>query len=646
MGGICGVLRFDGQAAARGDLEAQVRALAHLGPDGSQLICDGPLGLGALAMQVTHEDRLEAQPLADPETSVLLVADLRLDNREELAEALDIGTTRLASLPDSAVLLEAYLRWGEDCATRLVGDFAFAIWDPRSRRLTLGRDHVGQRQVFFHRGDGFLAFATEMKGLWALPDVPRALYEPGVAVNFLRLWHRRAPGQTKFEGIRGLPAATVFVIDADGAARERRYWTQRPGEAHLGRDDAYYVEAYRTVLAEAVACRVRRTNRPCGLLLSGGFDSAAIASLAKPPAGPLIGAVSATRDPAAHGPLSARRWVELCVRDMPHLDARYVTRRGRSIFSNLERTLLSCDGQISVNRYVNDELYATVAAGGARLVMNGEGGDHSLNPRSMFAVARLLAAGRFRSFLAELAATRRATGVAWPICIWREVLRPFAPPALRHAVGRLRYGERLFGGEDPINADFAARAAANWPDAPTPTPSFRRPRVVLENVMRKARDKPTLGDSVLAAQHGLSLTWPFHDKRVVELALAIPEDLYFRNGRDRYLARTALADVLPPEFQTRASWDNTPLIPDLLQMTRENEARIVSEIERLARNPRLTAYFDFDKMRRTVRRELDRDPRRRRGAGVRHALRGLLWALHIEWFLGANAAEEADAPTS
>ncbi len=645
MGGICGVLRFDGAAASRGDVELQLRALAHLGPDGSQLICDGPLGLGALAMQVTAEDRLDAQPLADPDTGVLLVTDLRLDNREELAGALDIAAARLAGLPDSAVLLAAYLRWGEDCATQLVGDFAFAIWDPRSRRLTLGRDHMGQRQVFFHRGDGFLAFATEMKGLWALPDVPRALYDPGVAVNFLRLWHRRAPGQTKFEGIRGLPAASLLTLEADGTTRERRYWAPRPAQAQLGREDAYYVQAYREVLAEAVACRVRRTTRPCGLLLSGGFDSAAIAGLAKPPAGPLIGAVSAARDPDATGPLSARRWVELCARDMPHLEVRYLTRRGRSIFSNLERTLLTCDGQISVPRYVHDELYAAVAAGGARLVMNGEGGDHTLNLRAFFPVARLLATGQLRSFFAELAATRRATGLSWPICVWREVLRPFVPPPLRHAVGRLRYGERLVGGEDPIDPTFAARAAAAWPQAPTPAPSFRRPRIILENVLRQTLEKPTLGDSVLAAHHGLSLTWPFHDKRVVELALAIPEDLYFRNGRDRYLARTALADVLPPEFQTRASWDNTPLIPDLMQMTRENEARILSEIERMARNPRLTHYFDFAKMRRTVRRELERDPRRRRGGGIRYALRGLLWALHVEWFLGANAADGADAPS-
>jgi asparagine synthase (glutamine-hydrolysing) len=162
-------------------------------------------------------------------------------------------------------------------------------------------------------------------------------------------------------------------------------------------------------------------------------------------------------------------------------------------------------------------------------------------------------------------------------------------------------------------------------------------------VLRQTLEKPTLGDSVLAAHHGLSLTWPFHDKRVVELALAIPENLYFRHGRDRYLARTALADVLPAEFQTRASWDNTPLIPDLMQMTRENETRILSEIERLSKIPRLSAYFDFAKMRQTVRRELDRDPRRRRGGGIRYALRGLLWALHIEWFLGSNAANGAAA---
>jgi asparagine synthase (glutamine-hydrolysing) len=497
--------------------------------------------------------------------------------------------------------------------------------------------------VFYHLGDGFLCFATEMKGLWALPDVPRALYEPGLAVNFLRVWHRRPAGQTKFEGIRGLPAATLLTFEADGRAHERRYWTPQAGAAHLGRDEAYYRRAYRAVLDEAVACRVRRATRPCGLLLSGGFDSAAIAGLAKPPVGRLIGAASVLVDPEAKGPLSARRWVEFCRRNMPHLDVRYVTRRGRSVFSNLERTLVGCDGQMSVDRYVSDELYETVAAAGARVVMNGEGGDYTLNPRPPFPIARLLALGRLRTFAAELIACKRAAAdVSWPRFLWRQLLAAFTPTVLRRAIGRIRAAEPAFRAEDAINAAFAEHAAARWPEAPAPKASFRRPRVNLLIRLRQAQCKPTLG-GILPGEHGLSLTWPFHDKRVVELALAIPEDLYFRNGRDRYLARAALADVLPPEFQDRSS-ANIPLNPDLMRMTRENEARIFEEIERMRRNPQLIRYFDFDRMRTMLARELAREPHLRRGAGISLALRGLLWALHIEWFLGGNAQGGAETP--
>ncbi len=635
MGGIFGLLRLDGQAADRTDLERQQRSLAHLGPDGNQLLCDGPIGLGWLSLQLTHEDAFDAQPLCDPDTGVALVADLRLDNRAELAAALGIADVRLQGLPDSALLLDAYLRWGEHCAGRLLGDFVFAVWDPRARRLTLGRDHMGQRHVFFHHGDQFFAFASEMKGLWALPDIPRALCEPALAASFLRLPHRRG-GQTKFQSISGLPGATVMTVDADGSTRQWRYWTPRPAPEHLGRDEAYYPEAYRAVLGEAVACRVRRTTRPCGLLLSGGFDSAAIAAMARPPAGRLIAAASTLEDPGASGPMSARRWVDLCGRDMPHLDVRYVTRQGRSIFSGLERAFVAGDGQMSVNRYVNDELYAAVAAAGARVVMDGFGGDYTLNPRGHFPVARLLATGRLADFMSELRARRRVTGVSWLRCVWREVVLPFAPETVRRAIRRIRAGEPLFDSEDPIESGFAREAAA-WSEDNAPKSSVRDPGAVRMRLLERLQDQPYLG-GFLPGAHGLVLTEPFHDKRVVELALAIPEDMHFRNGHDRRLARTALSDLLPPEFQTRSS-ANIPLIPDLRRMALENEARMLEEIERLGRNPRLTRYFDFDKMRRTLRRELRRDPRRRRGSGLRQAMRGLLLALQIEWFLGGNAPD-------
>src|SRR6202041_1671918 len=114
----------------------------------------------------------------------------------------------------------------------------------------------------------------------------------------------------------------------------------------------------------------------------------------------------------------------------------------------------------------------------------------------------------------------------------------------------------LFGPTEPINRDFARRmrAGGRGQKRLRYAPTLINARANIERALRRVQNVDTPAGT-FSARHGLEFTQPFHDKRVVELALAIPEDLYFRNGRHRYLARTALADVLPAEFQTR-SWRN------------------------------------------------------------------------------------------
>src|SRR4029077_12445787 len=160
----------------------------------------------------------------------------------------------------------------------------------------------------------FFAFATDIKALWSQPDVPRVLLD--AQIGRLLTASRGAPaGETLFEGIHGLPGATVMTIGAGGSVSTRSYWDPRADPAHEGRDERYYVEAYRGVLGEAVACRIRRNLRPSGLSFSGGYDSAAIAGLAGPvlaESGRKLIAAASVMPADYRGTIRhARPWVEL-----------------------------------------------------------------------------------------------------------------------------------------------------------------------------------------------------------------------------------------------------------------------------------------------------------------------------------------------
>ena len=633
MSGLFGIVRLDGAAVAEDDLRRPMRALAHLGPDGREVWRDGPVGLGALSMRLVREDAFDRQPLIDDTRGLALVCDARLDNREALADMLAIDHARLDRMADSAMLFEAFKAWGPACAERLVGDFAFAAWEAGPRTLTLGRDHMGQRQIFFHLGEGFFAFASERKGLWALPDVPRRMPDQPLA---RMLGEPPAGGfvASPPDGVGIAPGGSIVTLEANGRLTATRYWAPRPDPAHQGRDEAYYLEAYRRVLSEAVACRVRRAIQPPGLFLSGGFDSAAIAALAGSElAGrgrKLIAAASVMPEAYRGSIRHARSWVELCRRDMPHLEVRYVTRDGLDIFTNLERGFLGRDTAVSPNAYVTDALFSEISAAGGRVVMDGFGGDYTLNPRPASYLLGLLGEGRLRRFGSEWKARRRFLGLSsWDV-FKSELVHP-AVPGLSARWRRIRNGLPPIGPTRPL-VRGRNRAAAR--------PGAQRapfgPRGLQPGMRRALEAQQDAARSVAAAMHGLKLTQPYLDKRVVELALAIPPDLYVRAGRDRHLARSALKDLLPPEFQHRAA-PNDDWTPDFLAMVKRVEPRILAEIDRMAQSGKLADLFDFPRMRRMLtQRRLERG-RSGHEYDTGQAVAAFLLGRYIEWFEGDNA---------
>jgi len=639
MSGICGIVRFDGQAVAAHDLQRQMRALSHLGPDRTQIWCDSHAGMGALMMRVTREDFHDSQPLHDAAAGLTFVCDARIDNREELAALLSIDETALHGMPDGALIFAAWCRWDADCVERLIGDFVFAVWDAKARRLTLARDHMGQRHVHYHWGDGFFAFSTEIKGLWALPDVPRRLLEDRF-VSWRLMDKIPDPDATHFEGLYGVSGGTVLELDADGALSCRRFWEPHADPAHLDRDENYYIENYRTIVGEAVACRLRRAAAPAGVFLSGGFDSGAICALAGPimvaQGRKLIAASSVMPEDYKGGIRHARKWVEICRLHMPHLDVRYVTSENLDIFTGMEKAFLARDGALTPNGYVTQALHAEISGSGARILMDGFGGDYTVNPRGQDTLARWLVLGRFGRFWREFRALSRHNRQGFALTLRRNVIAHLVPNRWHQAWMRYRAGLRLVGPTMP----FSRRILDSRDPKALPRRGTRTAvniRAMHEATLRVLQNNPKLAGSIAAAAHGLELTQPFHDKRVVEFGLAIPEDLYLEDGRVRHLAREALRDLYPPEFQDRPPGANDVVAPDFPLMAKRIEERLLAEIARMEKADRLSRYFDFPRMRQMLTRR--RAARHSSGLEMdtRQAMHAFLLARYIEWFRGDNA---------
>jgi asparagine synthase (glutamine-hydrolysing) len=158
-----------------------VDILAHRGPDGAGAWSEESVGLGHRMLHTTPESLNEKLSLVDDRRGLVLTADARLDNRDELITALGFGGRPCEELTDSELILGAYKRWGERCPERLLGDFAFAIWDRRRQELFCARDHIGVKPFYYHRAGKLFVFASEIKALLCVPEVPRRLNEVRVA---------------------------------------------------------------------------------------------------------------------------------------------------------------------------------------------------------------------------------------------------------------------------------------------------------------------------------------------------------------------------------------------------------------------------------------------------------------------------------
>jgi asparagine synthase (glutamine-hydrolysing) len=566
----------------------------------------------------------------------VLVADLRLDNREALAATLGIAEAALATMPDSEMLLAAWRRWGDDCARHLLGDFTFAIWDRARRTLLLGRDHMGQRVVVYHHGDGFFAFASDLAGLFAADGVPRASDEDELARRLL-MSTERIEGAMPYARIRVLTGGTTLRLGADGSAAIVRYWEPHPGTAHIGRDDAYYVAACRATLEEAVACRIRRLIDPPALLFSGGFDSGSIAALA----GPALAARGrqllclASVLPEGDPRRDARPAVE-AFRDRPGLDIRYYVRGSETAWDDLE-TSFAATHVAQQPSIVRRRLGAMAKAAGVRLALDGHGGDYTINPYDTAMLGAILRRGAVVRFAREFRARMRFTGWSPLRVFGRDVLSALIPQAVRRpwrmAVNGFVPAWRRRG----VQADFAREAFARGAVKRDRLRDGFRPGPRWQGRWLEMCQRATM--SIVGSDYGamvadLDLTRPFHDPRIVELGCALPARLAFRDGRERWLARQSFADVLPRQLLDRMPGNDREQ-PDMLAMSAEAAPAMLAALEAIGDDSAYARYLDVPALAKMVRAPASEEALSER-IRLNFAMRALTTARFLAWLDRSN----------
>lgn len=286
---MCGITGFSGRgfAAAHADapaeLERMSRTLRHRGPDDAGMWQESArlCGLAQCRLSIVDLSPSGHQPMESHCRRYVIVFNGEIYNHRELRAELDASAPvrPWRGTSDTETLLESIAQWGLQAAlTRMDGMFAFGLWDRQQRTLTLARDRVGEKPLFYWHADGFLVFASEIKALLALPGSPRGLDRAGL-VSYLNYGY--VPGEgSMLAGVRRVPPASILIYSADrDRVRHEKYWHVPDLVAAAGATEEELTEMLRQRLARSVRLQMQ-ADVPVAVLLSGGLDSSLVAAFA------------------------------------------------------------------------------------------------------------------------------------------------------------------------------------------------------------------------------------------------------------------------------------------------------------------------------------------------------------------------------
>ena len=278
MCGICGELRFDGQAPDETALRNMTDKLARRGPDADGRYISGPLAFGHRRLAVIDLSERSAQPMVDATLDLVLVFNGTIYNYPHLREQLRARGYRFFSDGDSEVILKAYAEWGDDCPQYLQGVFAFAIWDVRRQRLFMARDRFGVKPLYYSITSKGVRFASTSQALIAGGGIDDSI-DPVALHHHLSL-HAVVPApRTLLRGLRKMRPAHSLTFSLRGKRELKRYWELDASPCVERRSEWEWIEATHEALKNAVDRRRLIADVPVGVLLSGGLDSSLLVAL-------------------------------------------------------------------------------------------------------------------------------------------------------------------------------------------------------------------------------------------------------------------------------------------------------------------------------------------------------------------------------
>lgn len=560
MSAIAGIVSLSGKPIVAALIDRLTLSMTARGPDRRQTWQTERVALGHCLLRTTPEALHEEQPMASVDGHLRIVFDGRLDNRSELFRELRTRNVAIRDETDPALVLAAYSLWGEKVPERLLGDFAFAIWDSRENKVFCARDHIGNRPFYYVQTPDYFAIASDDTSLLDVPDVSAAPNDLMFTAAFISgIWSSMTENNHLRDVHVLMPGRAVSLHLQSGRAVWRTYWTPSIDKVAHYSGVAEASEAFREVFGQAVRARLR-SNSPPAALFSGGMDSASIAATLaafqrKGETGPIHGYSAIHDQPQTC--VESRKILALAARcaDVHHVQS-VPSYAGPVDIDSFGAFMYGAPHPVDVSISIVALMCMMAQQNGHRVLLHGASGDSCSELGSTYIehyVGRLALPELWRE--CQQASTHHSYERGKPAV--RLLLGAIARHLLSKQQRLFIQRSRRLVQRDPVAASvisdhlaqelgirkYLADMAATVPDDdPFALPAQRMRTMFPLGVLNGLE-----GYERVSGRASVEMRDPYADQRVIQFFLTLPPEYLVRCGWTKFLVRQAFCKELPDE---------------------------------------------------------------------------------------------------
>ena len=519
-------------------LDNMLAAIAHRGPDASSTWQDGPVALGHNRLSIIDLSNDGTQPMHG--FGAVIVFNGEIYNYLELKKELEASGYEFRTKTDTEVVLASYHRYGQNCVSRFVGMWAFALWDPEKQELFCSRDRFGIKPFHYISKGGAFYFGSEYKALKYSPVFSSRL-NIDQALRGLQLGWNAYQDESYFEAIKTLPAACNLTVK-HGEIKVHQYWDVSAQEMkELSLEEAS--SQFRALFMDSIRIHMR-SDVEVGACLSGGIDSSAIASTVSTMF-PDVNLKTFTIFYEGPGEVDERPWVSEVIKKYPKLEPHYFQPSADDINTAFDRALYHADVPLAGSSPVSQYFVMRLAASqNIKVLLDGQGSDEYLGGY-LHSFYRLIGGnlGRMKIMqawsqlnahtrLQEMSSAKRRD-------VWlKSLLAAFVSEQKLYSLEYLNYFP--FAGRNrriPFNMKKVGGSRLQ---------QFLYQLTFVSSLptLLQFEDRNSMAFSIESRV-------PFLDHRLVDFAFTLPDNLKVNSGETKRVLRSALSGIMPDAIVNR-----------------------------------------------------------------------------------------------